>query len=60
MIETALIIEAMLIPIMSILFFVLGYNMNASKKIVFKPRKAKKNEVEQLLEKIDNAHIRGK
>ena len=50
---------AVLMPIMSIASFVIGYNVNAQKKIL-KPKpkkKEKKTEDEIMLERIDNARV---
>ena len=55
----ALMAMAFLMPIMTITAFVIGYNVNAQKKI-FKPKpKAKKemSEDEKMLERIDKARV---
>lgn len=53
-----LLIEACLIPIMSILAFIVGFNINAPKKIgIKKKEKKEKTEDEKMLERIENAHI---
>ncbi len=51
-------IQSVLLPILSIAFFIIGYNVNAPKKI-FKPtpKKKKPTEDEKMLERIDNARI---
>ena len=49
----------MLIPIMSIVFFVIGYNVNAPKKLLFRGRKPKKTEYERKMEQIDNVSLKG-
>lgn len=59
MIEIALIISCMLIPIMSIVFFVIGYNVNAPRKLLFRRRKPKKTEYERKMEQIDNVSLKG-
>ena len=59
MIEIALIISCMLIPIMSIVFFVIGYNINAPRKLLFRGRKPKKTEYERKMEQIDNVSLKG-
>jgi hypothetical protein len=59
MIEIALVISSMLIPIMSIVFFVIGYNVNAPKKLLFRGRKPKKTEYERKMEQIDNVSLKG-
>lgn len=51
---------SVLLPVMSIAFFIIGYNMNAPKKIRVAPKKEKKREQtedEKMLERIDNARI---
>ena len=54
-----LMIMAVLLPIMSILSFIIGYNMNAHKKIGIpkKPKKEELTEDEEMLERINNARI---
>ena len=55
----AIIVLAALLPIMSISSFLIGYNVNAQKK-VFVPKKKEKREKtedEIMLERIDNARI---
>lgn len=62
MTEIALIVSCMLIPIMSIVFFVIGYNVNAPRKLLFrrrKRRKPKKTEYERKMEQIDNVSLKG-
>ena len=59
MIEIALIVSCMLIPIMSIVFFVIGYNVNAPRKLLFGRRKPKKTEYERKMEQIDNVSLKG-
>ena len=54
----ALIAMSFLLPIMTISAFVVGYNVNAQKKILKpKPKKKEKTEDEIMLERIDNARI---
>ena len=55
----AIIVLAALLPIMSISSFLIGYNVNAQKK-VFVPKKKEKREKtedEIMLERIDNARV---
>ena len=59
MIEIALVISSMLIPIMSIVFFVIGYNVNAPRKLLFRGRRPKKTEYERKMEQIDNVSLKG-
>lgn len=49
----ALITLSILLPIMTILGFIVGYNVNAPKKIFVKAKKPPKTDGELLLEKID-------
>lgn len=55
----AIIALAVLLPIMSIASFIIGYNVNAPKKIFRLPKKAndEPNEDELMLERIDKARI---
>lgn len=55
----AIIVLAALLPIMSIASFIIGYNVNAPKKIFRLPKKAndEPNEDELMLERIDKARI---
>jgi hypothetical protein len=58
--EIVLIVMAVLLPIMTINAFIIGYNMNAPKKIRVTPKKKEKHEPtenEKMLERIDNARI---
>lgn len=50
---------AVLMPILSIASFVVGYNVNAQKKILKPKPKAKKEKTEDeiMLERIDNAKV---
>ena len=51
---------AILMPILVIWAFIIGYNMNAPKKIKVTPKKEKKREMtedEKMLERIDNARV---
>jgi type IV secretory pathway component VirB8 len=55
----AIIVLAALLPIMSISSFLIGYNVNATKK-VFVPKKKETHEKTQdeiMLERIDNARV---
>ena len=55
----AIIVLAALLPVMSISSFLIGYNVNAQKKI-FVPKKKEKREQsedEKMLERIDNARV---
>ena len=55
----AIIVLSVLLPIMTIAAFVIGYNVNAPRKIL-KPKpkkKAQKTEDEIMLERIDNAKV---
>ena len=55
----AIIVLAALLPVMSISSFLIGYNVNAQKK-VFVPKKKEKREQsedEKMLERIDNARV---
>lgn len=55
----AIIVLAALLPVMSISSFLIGYNVNAQKKIFVPKRKEKreKTEDEKMLERIDNARV---
>ena len=55
----ALIIMSALMPILTITAFVVGYNVNADRKIMRIKRKKKeeKTEDEKMLERIDSARI---
>lgn len=50
---------AVLMPILCIASFVIGYNVNAQKKILKPKPKAKKEKTEDeiMLERIDNARV---
>ena len=52
-------ILSVLMPILSIASFVVGYNVNAQKKILKPKPKAKKEKTEDeiMLERIDNAKV---
>lgn len=51
-------ILAVLLPIMTITGFIIGYNVNATRKILKpKPKKREKSEDEMMLERIDNARV---
>ena len=54
-----IVILSALLPVMSITSFVIGYNINAQRKI-FKPKKKaerEQTEDEKMLERIDNARV---
>lgn len=53
----AIIVLAVLIPIMSIASFIVGYNINAQKKIFKVRKKEEPTEDEIMLERIDKARI---
>jgi len=58
--ELVLISMAILMPILVIWAFIIGYNMNAPKKIRVTPKKKEKREMtedEKMLERIDNARV---
>ena len=50
-------ILSVLMPIMTITAFVIGYNCNAPKKILKRSKKRKPTEDELMLERIDKATI---
>lgn len=51
-------ILSVLLPIMTIAAFVIGYNTNATRKILKpKPKKREQTEDEKMLERIDNARV---
>ena len=49
----------MISPIVAIVFFVIGYNVNAPRKLLFGRRKLKKTEYERKMEQIDNVSLKG-
>ncbi len=54
----AIIVLAVLVPVMSIAAFVVGYNVNAPKKLFKLPRKKPDpSEEEAMIERINNARI---
>ena len=54
----AIIVMAFLMPIMSITSFIIGYNINAQKKIFRAPRKKKKPTADEImLDRIDKATV---
>ncbi len=55
----AIIVLAALLPVMSISSFLIGYNVNAQKKIFVPKRKEKREQTEdeKMLERIDNARV---
>ena len=59
MTEIALVISSMMIPIAAGISFVIGYNVNAPRKLLFRGRKPKKTEYERKMEQIDNVSLKG-
>lgn len=57
MTEIAMLILAVLTPFLTISAFVIGYNVNADRKLFKRKTKTEKTEREALLEKIDNAKV---
>lgn len=59
MIVIALIIMSALMPILTITAFVVGYNVNADRKIlrIKRRKKEEKTEDEKMLERIDSARV---
>ena len=59
MIIIALIIMSALMPILTITAFVVGYNVNADRKIlrIKRRKKEEKTEDEKMLERIDSARV---
>lgn len=55
--EIALIVLACLLPVFTITAFIIGYNVNAQKKIFVKPKKVKKTPEQEMLERIDKAMV---
>lgn len=55
----AIIVLAALVPILSISSFIIGYNVNAQKKVLVPKRKVKREmtEDEKMLERIENAKV---
>ena len=54
----AIIVLASLLPVMSIASFIVGYNINAQKKIFRLPeKKHKPTEAELMMERIENAQV---
>ena len=53
----AIIVLAALLPIMSITFFIIGYNVNATKRIFVPKKKHKPTKDEIMLERIDKATV---
>ena len=55
----ALIVMSALMPILTITAFVVGYNVNADRKIlrIKRKKKEKKTEDEKMLERIDSARV---
>lgn len=53
-----IVVMAVLLPIMSILSFLIGYNVNATKKIFkIKGKKREMSEDEKMLQRIDEATV---
>ena len=52
-----IIILACLLPVFSITAFIIGYNVNAQKKIFVKPKKAEPTPEQELLDRIDRAEV---
>lgn len=56
--EIYLLIMAVLTPFMTITAFIIGFNVNAPKKIFAKkPKKVEKTEEQIMLERIDEAKV---
>lgn len=56
--EIALIVLACLLPVFTITAFIIGYNVNAQKKIFKMPKKkAEPTEDEVMLDRIDKATV---
>lgn len=53
----AIIVLAAMLPIFTITAFVIGYNCNATKKILKRSKKRKPTEDEVMLERIDKAVV---
>lgn len=55
----AIIVLAALLPVMSIASFLIGYNVNATRKVLVPKKKVKREmtEDEKMLERIDNARV---
>lgn len=55
----AIIVLAALVPLMSISSFIIGYNVNAQKKVLVPKKKVKREmtEDEKMLERIENAKV---
>jgi hypothetical protein len=54
---TAIIILSALLPIFTITAFIVGYNINASRKIFKRRKKSEPTEDEKTLEWLDNATV---
>lgn len=52
-----IIILSVLMPIIAIAAFIIGYNVNAQRKIFVRKPKKEKTQEEALLERIDKVHI---
>lgn len=53
----AIIVLSVLMPVMTITAFIIGYNVNASKKLFSLPKKHKPTEAELMMERIDHAQV---
>jgi hypothetical protein len=54
----AVVIMSVLLPVCTITAFIIGYNINADRKIrLSKPKKPELSETEELLEQIDSATV---
>ena len=49
----ALIVLSLALPVMTIAAFIVGYNVNAQKKLLVKPKERPLTDDEKLLKKID-------
>lgn len=52
-----IIVLACLLPVFSITAFIIGYNVNAQKKIFVKPKKVAPTPEQELLDRIDKAEV---
>ena len=61
MIQTALVLAlialSVMLPILTITAFILGYNVNAQKKLFVKAKKPELTEDEELLKRIDSLTV---
>jgi len=56
-IATWMLVMTVLTPVLCIASFIVGYNINASKKIFTLPKKIKPTEDEIMMERIENAQV---